>query len=131
MIPLFHQKTSDRITDELFLSASIYKTVLRQSLRTLIENNIDFTVADVVYLRYPFGSPVHNAGFYNTQTNGRMHRRTTCLSVVELFVCCLAHRGSTIGFLLLQCSSGVVRHPGDLRVSVAIRFCRVLIFASS
>ena len=27
------------------------------------------------------------------------------------FVCCLAHRGSTVGFLLLQCSSGVVRHP--------------------
>ena len=24
----------------------------------------------------------------------------------------LAHRGSTVGFLLLQCSSGVVRHPG-------------------
>ena len=23
----------------------------------------------------------------------------------------LAHRGSTVGFLLLQCSSGVVRHP--------------------
>ena len=38
---------------------------------------------------------------------------------------------STIAFLLLQCSSGVVRHPRDLQVSVAIRFCRVLIFASS
>ena len=34
-------------------------------------------------------------------------------------------------FLLLQCSSGVVRHPRDLQVSVATRFCRVLIFASS
>ena len=43
----------------------------------------------------------------------------------------LAHRGSTVGFLLLQCSSGVVRHPRDLQVSVATRFCRVLIFASS
>ena len=49
----------------------------------------------------------------------------------SFFVCCLAHRGSTVGFLLLQCSSGVVRHPGDLRVSVATRSCRVLIFASS
>ena len=49
----------------------------------------------------------------------------------SFFVCCLAHRGSTVGFLLLQCSSGVVRHPRDLQVSVAIRFCRVLIFASS
>ena len=39
--------------------------------------------------------------------------------------------GSTVGFLLLQCSSGVVRHPRDLQVSVATRFCRVLIFASS
>ena len=49
----------------------------------------------------------------------------------SLFVCCLAHRGSTVGFLLLQCSSGVVRHPRALQVSVATRFCRVLIFASS
>ena len=49
----------------------------------------------------------------------------------SFFVCCLAHRGSTVGFLLLHCSSGVVRHPMDLQVSVATRFCRVLIFASS
>ena len=48
----------------------------------------------------------------------------------SFFVCCLAHRGSTVGFLLLQCSSGVVRHPRDLQVSVATHFCRVLIFAS-
>ena len=47
------------------------------------------------------------------------------------FVCCLAHRDSTVGFLLLQCSSGVVRYPGYLRVSVATRSCRVLIFTSS
>ena len=50
---------------------------------------------------------------------------------LSFFVCCLAHRGSTVGFLLLQCSSGVVRHPRDLQVSVATRSCRVLIFASS
>ena len=49
----------------------------------------------------------------------------------SFFVCCLAHQGSTVGFLLLQCSSGVVRYPRDLQVSVATRFCRVLIFASS
>ena len=49
----------------------------------------------------------------------------------SFFVCCLAHWGSTVGFLLLQCSSGVVRYPRDLQVSVATRFCRVLIFASS
>ena len=49
----------------------------------------------------------------------------------SFFVCFLAHRGSTVGFLLLQCSSGVVRHPRDHQVSVATRFCRVLIFASS
>ena len=47
------------------------------------------------------------------------------------FVCCLAHRGSAVGFLLLRCSGGVVRRPGGLRVSVAPRFCRVLVFASS
>ena len=49
----------------------------------------------------------------------------------SFFVCCLAHRGSTVGFLLLQCSSGVVRHIRDLQVSVATHSCRVLIFASS
>ena len=49
----------------------------------------------------------------------------------SFFVCCLAHRGSTVGFLLLQCSSGVVRHLRGLQVSVATRFCRVLLFASS
>ena len=38
---------------------------------------------------------------------------------------------SCVGFLLLQCSSGVVRYPRDLQVSVATRSCRVLIFASS
>ena len=43
----------------------------------------------------------------------------------------LAHRGSTVGFLLLQCSSGVVRHLRDLQVSVATRYCRVLIVVSS
>ena len=41
----------------------------------------------------------------------------------SFFVCCLAHRCSTLGFLLLQCSSGVVRHPRDLQVSVATCFC--------
>ena len=39
--------------------------------------------------------------------------------------------GSTVGFLLRQRSSGVVRHPRDLQVSVATRFCRVLMFVSS
>ena len=39
----------------------------------------------------------------------------------SFFVCCLAQRDSTIGFLLLQHSSGVVRHPRDLQVSVATR----------
>ena len=33
----------------------------------------------------------------------------------SFFVCCLAHRGSTVGFLLLQCSSGVVDTPGISR----------------
>ena len=46
----------------------------------------------------------------------------------SFFVCCFAHRGSTAGFLLLQCSSGVVDTP---RISVATRFSRVLIFAAS
>ena len=49
----------------------------------------------------------------------------------EFFVRCLTHWGSTVGFLLLQCFSGVIRHPGDLQVSVATRFCRVLIIVSS
>ena len=32
-------------------------------------------------------------------------------------VCCFVSRGSTGGFLLLQCFSGIVSHPGVLRVS--------------
>ena len=32
----------------------------------------------------------------------------------RFFFCCLADQGSTVDFLLLQCSSGVVRHPRDL-----------------
>ena len=51
----------------------------------------------------------------------------------ELFVCWLAYRDSTVGFLLHQCSSGgVVRHRRNLQVSVATPcFCRVRIFVSS
>ena len=41
----------------------------------------------------------------------------------ELFSLLLGPPGSTVGFLLFQCSSGVVRHPRDLQVSVATRFC--------
>ena len=45
----------------------------------------------------------------------------TCLLKVgwgrSFFVCCLAYWGSTVGFLLLQCSSGVVRYLRDLQVS--------------
>ena len=48
----------------------------------------------------------------------------------SFFVCCLAHRGSTVGFLLLQCSSGVVRHPRDLQVSVATHFSSLLKYLS-
>ena len=42
----------------------------------------------------------------------------------ELFCLLLDPPSSTVGFLLLQCSSGVVRHPRDLQVSVTTRcFC--------
>ena len=63
--------------------------------------------------------------------NIKIRNKFIVYSVSYGLVYCLAHRGSTVGFLLLQCSSGVVQHPGDLRVSVATRSCRVLIFASS
>ena len=44
----------------------------------------------------------------------------------------LTHRDSTVGFRLLQCSSGVVQYPRDLQVSVALRcFCEVLVCVSS
>ena len=51
----------------------------------------------------------------------------------SFFVCCLAQRGSTVGFLLLQCSSGVVRHPKDLQVSVntflsSPHLCFIIVF---
>ena len=39
----------------------------------------------------------------------------------ELFCLMLGPSGSSVGFRLLQCSSGVVRHPRDLQVSVATR----------
>ena len=81
------------------------------------------------------------ASFFNCMPVGRasdsMMAPTKKLLILvarggSFFVCCLAIRGSTVGFLLLQCSSGVVRHPRDLEVSVATRcFCRVLIFVSS
>ena len=75
------------------------------------------------------------ASLFNCTPVGRASDSMMLFILVGLgrsfFVCCLAHRGSTVGFLLLQCSSGVVRHPRDLQVSVATRFCRVLIFASS
>ena len=49
----------------------------------------------------------------------------------ELFCLLFGPPGFNCWFLLLQCSSGVVRHPRDLPVSVASRFCRILIFVSS
>ena len=33
----------------------------------------------------------------------------------SFFVCCLARRSSIVGFPLLQCSSGVLRHPDTWR----------------
>ena len=51
----------------------------------------------------------------------------------SLFNCTPVGRASdsTVGFLLPQFFSGVVRHPRDLQVSVATGFCQVLIFVSS
>ena len=47
----------------------------------------------------------------------------------SFFVCCLANRGSSVRFLLLQCSSGVVRHPRDLQVSVTSpHLCFIIVF---
>ena len=48
----------------------------------------------------------------------------------ELFCLLLGPSGFN-GFLLLQCSSGVVGYPRDLQVSIATSFCRVLIFVLS
>ena len=44
----------------------------------------------------------------------------------SFFVYCLAHRGSTVGFLLLQCSSGVVRHPGCRSQNVPVESSSLL-----
>ena len=51
----------------------------------------------------------------------------------SFFVCCLAHRGSTVGFLLLQCSSGVFQYPRDLQVrsqhvSIRSHLCFTIVF---
>ena len=64
--------------------------------------------------------------------NINIMRQSACLVVNPITVKnfaslfnCLAHRGSTVGFLLLQCSSGGVRHPRDLQVSDSIHcFCQ-------
>ena len=40
--------------------------------------------------------------------------------LLKLKVCCLAHRGSTVGFLLLQCSSDVAWPTG---VQLLVFFC--------
>ena len=39
------------------------------------------------------------------------------LQSIDSLVCCLVIRGSTGGFLLLRYFSGIVSHPGVLRVS--------------
>ena len=38
-----------------------------------------------------------------------------CFTELCYFVCCLAHQGSTVGFLLLQCSSVLFDTPGISR----------------
>ena len=84
-------------------------------------------------VNYPDPDPDPDAGGSGVRLNDGPYINLFILVGLgrSFFVCCLAHRGPTVGFLLLQCSSGVVRHPRDLQVSVATRFCRVLIFASS
>ena len=41
-----------------------------------------------------------------------------CRQCMYLVISLLVLRAGSVGFLLLQCSSGVVRHPRDLQVSV-------------
>ena len=42
-------------------------------------------------------------------------RQSACLVSRSFFVRCLAHRGSTVSFLLLQCFSGLLDTPGISR----------------
>ena len=63
--------------------------------------------------------PDHCLSFYFedpfSSHGGQSFRTVSCLyQVSSFFVSCF--RGSTIGFLLLKCSNGVVRHPRDLQV---------------
>ena len=92
--------------------------------RPMINAILQFLELDLVNI-------IVSAKFYQNIPNGLRVKFILVGLGRNIFVCCLAHRGSTVGLHLLQCSSGVVRHPRDLKVSVATRFCRVLIFASS
>ena len=67
-----------------------------------------------------------------SRTDGRGNDSARAVVDRPFFVDPFSLKLSTAGFLLLQCSSCVVRHPRDLMVSVPTRcFCRVLIFVSS
>ena len=98
-----------------------------------IEEKLQFlrTINPIRFLVYIFGALCQNMEFDRLNDSPDIKLFILVRLGRSFFVCCLAHRGLTVGFLLLQCSSGVVRHPRDLQVSVATRFCRVLIFASS
>ena len=91
-------------------------------------------LSDTRFLNSPLTNVTRYTKPNHIARNSRPKNSYTALSNVFFMRKCpkiRAHRGSTVGFLLLQCSSGVVRYPRDLQVSVATRSYRVLIFASS
>ena len=114
----------DNLEDKIY---ALYRTVKDKDYENLrflvtgckVDINHCFETENYIKVNYRGWRPVHFVC-----TNGDQRG-------LEAAVALGAHRGSTVGFLLLQCSSGVVRHTGDLRVSVATRSCRVFIFASS
>ena len=111
------------------------------SLQSVLEVLFCTDIASQMLLQY-FSIPAQPAQCYTNSFkpaqppqfayNTRLYEHSRSSSSV-VFNCTNTafHWGSTVGFLLIQCSSGVVRHPRDIQVWVATRFCRVLIFASS
>ena len=115
------------------LSLHNVKSVITKSIYNVASLSLCDTYTNDIFRMRVFNSslPYSSTGFIKHDYK----RKVVCLFFAVLvsgkpFVGS-AHRGSTVGFLLLQYSNGVVRHPRDLQVSVATHFCRVLIFASS
>ena len=123
-------KSNSSDTDAPFLDLNLF--ISNGTVSTKVYDKRDNFDFDIVNIPFHDGDVPRRKSYGVKLDNGPDIKLFILVGLGRsFFVCCLAHRGSTVGFPLLQCSSGVVRYPRDLQVSVATRSCRVLIFASS